>query len=145
MLLSRTTPQTLSRVSFGATCHSAYTYDGPPSAVFFTHASRSHITFTISTGIPYQLILGSRRPTCTNHSLRLSFDIRFWGLVRPHIFPLFIPEEQLMFCCSLTTCTDQTSTDIFGAENSSVLRTSFIADTYRCASSYGVLRRNTGN
>jgi hypothetical protein len=50
-----------------------------------------------------------------------------------------------MFCCSLTTCTDQTSTDIFGAENSSVLRTSFIADTYRCASSCGVLRRNAGN
>ena len=90
MILSRTTPQILSRVSFGATCHSAYNYDGPLSAVFFTHASRSHITFTISTGIPYQLILGSRRPTCTNHSLRLSFDIRFWGLVRPHIFPLSI-------------------------------------------------------
>jgi hypothetical protein len=50
-----------------------------------------------------------------------------------------------MFCCSLTTCTDQTSTDNFGAENSLVLRISFIANTYWCASSYGVLRRNAGN
>lgn len=104
------------------------------------HASRSHLTYTTFTGLPYHLISGSRRLNRTNHSFRLLFDVRFLDLVHPpHLSFVYYPfsEGQLMLVLSSHDLYGSLIDRNFGAENYS-LRTSFIANTSWCAGACGV-------
>lgn len=51
----------------------------------------NHAVLTTLTGLPYQLILGSRRLARTNHSFQLPFDVQFLEPVQPHAPSFCLP------------------------------------------------------